>query len=184
MTEPLPGDFFTTKTAGPFMDRFAAWVIRWGTARRINGGWVDAPVNHAGLYVGDGVIVEAVGKVRYGNIDEYPDAHWSTGRLPAALTPNDAQRKAIVDAAHAMVGRPYGWLDLLAIGLAQKRVGAHVTSDTWWARRLSSGRTLICSETVEVGYAAGQIQLCPGVLPGLVSPEDLDGLLLPEAVAA
>ena len=179
--EPEPGDYFVTKTAGPLLDRLAAWLIRWGTAQRVNGGWVNAPVNHAGLYVGNGVIVEAVGRVRYGSIDEYPDAVWSTGRLPAELTPSAVQRKQIVSAAHNMIGRPYGWLDILAIGLAQKRTGAHVTSNTWWARRISSGKTLICSETVEEGYAQAGIQLCPGRLRGLVSPEDLDALLLPEA---
>lgn len=177
--EPEPGDYFCTKTAGPLLDRLAAFIIRWGTARHLNGGWVNAPVNHAGLYVGNGVIVEAVGKVKYGAIEEYPDADWSTGRLPADLTPSAAQRKQIVAAAHDMIGRPYGWLDILAIGLAQKRVGAHVTSNTWWARRLSSGKTLICSETVEKAYAQAGIQLCPGTLPGLVSPEDLDALLEP-----
>jgi cell wall-associated NlpC family hydrolase len=181
VAEPLPGDYLVTKTGGPWLDRLAAWLIRWGTARRINGGWVDAPINHAAVYVGDGVIVEAVGKVRYGTIDEYPDATWSTGRLPAEPHPSPSQRKLIADAAHDMIGRPYGWLDILAIGLAQKRAGHIVTARTWWAKRLNSGRTLICSEIVEKAYMAAGITLVPGSLPGLVSPEDLDALLLPDA---
>lgn len=178
--EPEPGDFFTTSTRGRWYDRFCAWVIKWFTARRIRGGWVDAPVNHAGLLVAPGVIVEAVGEVRYGTPDEYPDAAWSSGRLPAALTPTPEQRRLIVGAAHDMVGDGYNWPDLLAIGLAQDRARHVVTSRTWWAQRLSSEKTVICSELVARVYSRAGIVLIPGVIPGLISPEDLDALLTPD----
>ena len=171
-TEPQPGDFFVTKTGGPWLDRTAAWAIRWGT---------DSPVNHAGLYVGNGVIVEAISKVKYGSVDEYPDAIWSTGRLPVHLTPNAEQRKLIVNRAHDLIGRKYSWLDIIAIGLAQRRLGATVNSRTWWARRVSNDGHLICSQAVDLEYQAGSIALFQGRLPGLVSPQDLYELLLPEA---
>lgn len=182
--EPQPGDFFATATAGRWYDRFFAWAIRFFTARRVNGGWVNAKVNHAGLLVAPGVIVEAIGKVRYGTPDEYPTADWSTGRLPAALTPTPEQRKAIISAAHDMVGSGYNWLDLLAIGLAQDRMDDIVTSKTWWARRLNSRKSVICSELVARAYTSAGIDLIPGRIAGLVSPEDLDALLSTEAPAA
>jgi len=182
---PQPGDYFVTRTAGPWYDRLAAWAIRWGTARRIDGRWHNAQYNHAGLYTGDGVIVEAVGRIRYNTLDAYPDAVWSTGRLPAHLAPDPEQRRLIVNKAHDLIGTPYSWLDLLAIGLAQKRAGAHVNSDTWWARRINSDGHLLCSQAVDVEYAAGEIALFDdGRLPGLVSPQDLGDLLLPVQAGA
>lgn len=184
MSEPTPGDFFVTKTAGPWYDRLAAFIIRWGTARRVDSHWRNADYNHAGLYAGNGVIIEAVGRIRYNNLDAYPTAVWSTGRLPAHLTPNAEQRRRIVNRGHDLISTPYSWLDLLAIGLAQKRVGARVNSNTWWARRISSDGHLLCSQAVAVEYRAGDIDLESGVIPGLVSPQDLGDLLLPDPVAA
>lgn len=183
MAEPRPGDFFATATAGRWYDRFFAFVIKWFTARRVKAGWVNAKVNHAGLLVAPGVIVEAVGKVKYGSPDEYPGAVWSTGRLPAALTPTSEQRGLIVSAAYGMIDDGYNWLDLLAVGLAQDRMDDIVTSKTWWARRLNARKSAICSEVVVRAYLAAGIDLAPGRLPALVSPEDLDALLLPEAAA-
>lgn len=172
--QPQPGDYFVTKTTGRPTDRIAAKVIQWDT---------DSPVDHAGLYIGKGVIVEAVGHVRYGTVGEYPDAIWSTGRLPVELTPTRDQQRQIVNAALSMIGRPYSWLDILAIGLAQRRTGRLVDSNTWWARRVSGDGHLICSQTVDRAYLAADLHLfADGRLPGLVSPADLLGLLLPEAV--
>lgn len=177
--EPQPGDFFCTSTSGRWYDRFFAFVIKWFTARRIQARWVNATVNHAGILVAPGVIVEAVGKVRYGSPDEYPDADWSTGRLPAALTPTPQQRRTIISAAHDMVGSSYNWLDLLAEALAHDRMDDAVTSNTWWARRLNSWKSVVCSEAVARAYLVAGIDLTPGRIPALVSPEDLDALLAP-----
>jgi hypothetical protein len=177
---PLPGDYAVTRTSGRLIDRIAAWAIRFDTATKVDGKWVDAQVNHAFLYVGDGVIVEAVGKVRYNDLSAYPDAIWSTGRLPAHLTPDATQRQQIVNRAHDLIGRRYNWLDIVAIGLAQRRLGQVVSSRTWWARRVGNDSRLICSQAVDVEYLAAEIHLFrDGRIPGLVSPQDLDGLLLP-----
>jgi hypothetical protein len=173
MLQPQPGDFFVTATKGRLIDRIAARAIQWGT---------DSPVNHAGVYTGDGTIVEAVGKVQYGSISEYPDAIWSTGRLPGRLVPTLAQRRLIVNEAHRLIDTPYSWLDIIAIGLAQKRLGALVNSNTWWARRICGDGHLICSQLVDRTWLAGGIHLfADGRLPGLVSPADLNDLLEPQA---
>jgi hypothetical protein len=173
---PLPGDFGVVATSGPWLDRIAAHLIRWGT---------DSPVNHAFIAIGDGRIVEAVRHVKVDFADQYDDIVWSTGRLPDTLTPSTSQRQEIVNAALAMVGDRYNVLDILAIGLAQKRVGHLVSDQTWWAKRLSADGREICSQLVDKAYLEAGLHLFDdGRLPGLVSPGDLLNLLLPASAAA
>jgi cell wall-associated NlpC family hydrolase len=169
---PQPGDFGLVSTAGPLLDRLAAAVIRFDT---------DSPVNHAFVYVGNGNIIEAVSRVKIDYVDEYSDITWSTGRLPAALTPTSAQRDRIIAAANDLVGDRYNILDILAIGLAQRRTGRLVNDQSWWAKRLSADGREICSQLVDAAYLAAGIHLFDdGRLPGLVSPGDLYSLLQPE----
>lgn len=167
---PLPGDFGVVRTAGPLLDRLASWAIRFGT---------DSPVNHAFVYIGEGRIVEAVRRVKVDFADQYDDIIWSTGRLPTPLTPTPDQRNAIVQAALAMVDDRYNVLDLLAIALAQKRLGRRVDGDEWWVKRLSANGREICSQVVDKAYDQAGIHLFSGRLEGLVSPGDLYNLLLP-----
>lgn len=161
MTEPMPGDFFVTTTSGSRLDRFFAWCIRWGT---------ESSVNHAGIYIGNGQIVEAVRGVVRGVESEYPDAIWSTG-----FGMLDAERAKVIDAANSYVGRKYNYLDILAIGLAQKRFGSSAArvSKWWWVKRVTNSKAMICSELVTDAYRAAGINLFPGVPAGLVSPGDL-----------
>jgi len=173
---PLPGDFGVVRTSGPWLDRLAAWAIRWGT---------NSPVNHAFIATTNGRIVEAVRHVQLGYADEYDDIVWSTGRLAPELTPSTSQRDEIVATALSMVGDKYNALDIVAIGLAQKRLGHTVSDRTWWAKRLSNDGREICSQLVDKAYFAAGIHLFEdGRLPGLVSPGDLYDLLLPAPVAA
>lgn len=179
--KPQPGDFGVVATTGPLLDRLAARVIRWGT---------DSPVNHAFVYTGSGRIVEAVRRVRLGYADEYDDIIWSTGRLPAELTPSTSQRDEIVATATSMVGDRYNALDIVAIGLAQKRIDpdrmAHwAEKPPWYVRRLNADHREICSQVVDAAYLAAGLHLFDdGRLPGLVSPGDLYRLLLPAPVTA
>lgn len=166
LPEPLPGDFFVTATYGSKLDRFLAFLIRWGT---------NSPYNHAGVYLGDNVIMEAQpGGARTNDITAYPDAVWSTGHIP--LTDHD--REHIVFHAKLERGVQYSWLDIVAITLAQKRLGGRVNSKSWFAKRISSSKTLICSELVDRVYNLSDIHLFrDGRLSGLVSPGDLGRLL-------
>jgi cell wall-associated NlpC family hydrolase len=181
MQRPEPGDFGVVATAGPWLDRTAARIIRWGT---------NSPVNHAFVYIGNGKIVEAVRRVRIGYTDEYDDITWSTGRLPERLTPSTSQRDEIVTSAMGMVGDKYNILDILAIGIAQKRIDpdrmthwAH--TPPWYVRRLNANHREICSQVVDAVYLAAGLHLFDdGRLPGLVSPGDLYNLLLPASVTA
>lgn len=165
---PAPGDFGVTRTGG-----LAAAAIRWGT---------NSPVNHAFIYIGHGKIIEADPHgARVNNAAAYPGATWSTGRLPALL---DAERKAVVEAALHMAGTPYGWADIAAITLAQKRLGGLIDADLaadrqpWIVRRLCRTDRLICSQLVDLAYERAGLHLYDdGRLPGLVSPGDLLALI-------
>jgi len=125
---------------------------------------------------------------------------WSTGDIVAYcdtggcldrwFTP--AERDDIVAKAYALAGWvhdgehyiahhkgiPYNWPDIVAIGLAQRRLGRLVTPRSWLARRLSRGDRLICSQLVDVCYEAAGLHLFTDHRPaGLVSPGDLLDLI-------
>lgn len=167
---PLPGDFgIVTHQHGPWTNRLAEWAISWGT---------QSPATHALIYAGNGQIVEAVRHVRVSPAATYRQLTWSAGHLPPHLVPSDQQRREIVTAARSYVGESYNVLDLIAIALAQRRLGREIDSDDWIARRLDNDGMKICSQLVSAAYTAAGIELCPGKLAALVSPGDLYNLLL------
>lgn len=183
---PQLADWLVTRTAGGWRARLAAALIRWATARGRRHHLLDAPVNHAALFVGptdeypEGAIIEArPGGVGYNSVNAYPDAIWCTGRLAARLTPTPAQREAIAAAARDLIGTPYGYLDDLIAGLAQPRLGAHVTGREWWVKRLTGRKRLECAQAVDIAWREGGVALFPGRLPGLIVPEDMYLLLEP-----
>jgi hypothetical protein len=172
---PLPvvpklGDFGVVPTYPTGRDALLSWAIRYGT---------NAPVNHAFVYVGHGMIVEAQpGGARTVPADRYHTVAWSTGKIP--LT--DTQRSAIAAAAVGFADRHvgYGWLDIVAIALAQRRTfglvhaRAPLAEQPWWVQRIERMDRLICSQLVDLAYADAGVQLFDdGRIPGLVSPGDL-----------
>lgn len=173
--EPELGDWgLIRKFQGPWYDKLFAEIIDWDT---------ESPFHHVVVNVGNGRIVEAVRTVRIDFADQYDEIVWCTGRLPSPIVPTDAQRTQIVQAALAMVGDKYNVLDLLAIGLAQKRMGQVVDGDEWWVKRLSKDHREICSQVAAMAWKSGGIDLFPGRLAGLVSPGDFGRILLPEITA-
>lgn len=173
--EPQLGDWgLIREFQGPWYDKLFADLINWDT---------DSEFHHVVVNIGNGRIVEAVRTVRIDFTDQYDEIIWCTGRLPAPLVPTDAQRQRIVQAALAMVGDKYNALDILAIGLAQKRLGQLVDGDEWWVKRLSKDHREICSQVADMAWKAAGIEMFPGRLPGLVSPGDMGRLLLPEPAA-
>lgn len=175
MSRPLPGDFGLVATNhGNLIDRVASAAIRFGT---------NSIVNHAFIYIGDGRIVEARRRVEISPVSEYGNIIWSTGRL-GRLTPDPDQRRGIVAAARSYVGESYNWADIVAIALAQKRLGEliDVNHPPWWVERVSNDGRLICSQTVDAAYRKAGVHLfADNRLPGLVSPGDLLNLLYPAA---
>lgn len=167
--QPLLGDFGLVHRAnGRKLDRIAQDLIEWGT---------NSPYCHAFVYVGNGQIVEAVRHVKVSPVTSYQDITWSTGRLGPDQTPSQLQRQLIARAAMSYVGQSYNILDIAAIALAQARLGHLVDGDEWWVKRLSDDHMQICSQLVVNAWIMGDIELFPGVLPGLCSPGDLGGLL-------
>jgi hypothetical protein len=166
---PNLGDFGLVHRAnGGWRDRVAQDLIEFGT---------DSPYCHAFVYVGNGQIVEAVRHVQLAPVTNYQDIVWSTGRLGPDLTPTEGQRMAIATAAMSYVGESYNIVDILAIALAQPRLGKLVHGSEWWVKRLSDDHMKICSQLVACAWRAASLDLAPGKLSGLVSPGDLGRLL-------
>lgn len=200
LSDLRPGDILTTPTYGNLLDRTLGRAIRFGTATQDpTGKWVDAPVNHAAIYLGGGKIVEAQpGGAAISAWDKYGnDAVWSVNGLgqrqtDGSLRPlpplTSTQRDEIAGHACQMVGTPYGYLDIVAIGIGQRRMHLEYVVDPakpladqpWWVRRITSPHTLICSQLADLAYARAGIELfADNRLPGLVSPNDIRGLYLP-----
>ncbi|MEU9258988.1 hypothetical protein AB0D68_10925 [Streptomyces sp. NPDC048212] len=160
MTEPRPGDIGLTKIgglAGAFVN-FGQWFV---------GDF--APVQHALVYVGDGMVVQAMpsGAELIPLEDASPVVMWSTD-----LSLTEVQQCDVVIAALDLVGTPYSFLDYLSIAL--ERLGVH--SKLIRERVMSSGH-LICSQLVVLAYERAGIELFPGTFPGDVTPGDLYRLL-------
>lgn len=145
------GDFFVIHTEG-----WAGRLIRLVTR---------SDVNHAGIYVGNGTIIEARPSGA-GTAGVPTGAHWSS--LPLS----DGDRAAIVDAAKSLVGTPYSWVDVVCIGLADL-FGWHVPE--FVRTRLNRRSRLMCSQLVDTAYLKAGIHLfSDGRIPGDVAPSDLE----------
>lgn len=187
---------FVTPTYGHMYDRVIGAGIRFATGTKDEyGKWHNSKVNHTGIYVGDGKIVEAKPNgAALSDWDTYgTNAHWSIGGMGyrktdgtlAPLKLTDAQRLWVAAEAKKLVGVPYGFLDIVAIALAQQRLDSRVdvrkalAEQPWWVQRIEDMHTLICSQLVDTAYAnADQHLFEDGRLPGLVSPNDIYGLFL------
>lgn len=152
LAELRPGDFCVVRTGG-----LAGWLIRLGTR---------SSVNHAMLFLGDGMIVEAtqpriatraLGK---GEAKRYT---WSAVQL------TDQQRSAIVAQARTEIGTRYGWLDVICCALAILGVRWN-----WVLGRIDDPSTVDCSHLVTRAYRRGAaIDLIPGKEGYLETPGDL-----------
>jgi hypothetical protein len=152
---PAIGAYMVTKTHG-----WVGWAIRWITHSR---------VNHAGVYVGKGWLVEAQPHgARLVKIKAYPDAIWSQ-----AL--DSKTGKAIARAALGLVGTPYNFLDIAAQACVRL---FKWQAPEWALRRLSSPKRLQCAQLVDEAYRRAGIQLFMDGRPaGLVAPGDLYDLM-------
>lgn len=163
--EPNPGDFFVVSIPG-----FIGWLIRLGQWLA-GGGWSD--YQHAGIYVGDGLVVEAEpGGARLARLEEY-DGHaisWST----AAIRLTDAQRTSITGAAYRLARDvvPYSALDYFAIAAHRFRLPV-----PFLRRYIASTHHMICSQLVDWCWQQGGVNLFPGRWDGYVMPADLGSLI-------
>jgi cell wall-associated NlpC family hydrolase len=152
------GDFATVATRG-LMGRLIRLVTR-------------SRVNHAMIYVGDGLVIEAQpsGAARTPMaLYTGHNLHWS------ALPLTDLERDHVVAAAVAHLGAPYSWVDDACIALA-RLLDVHVPGPV--RRRLAGKDHLMCSQLVDVCYSEAGIRLfTDNRLPGDVTPGDLDALI-------
>lgn len=133
------GDYFVVRTRGWF-----AWLIRRVTR---------SPYNHAAI------VYDAARKV---TIEAEPRGA-CLGWLPfydkcavaySTLDLTDAQRSTIIHKAASLMGTPYGWLDLVALGLLQYHFRPR------WVKRIVDRRgALVCSQLVALCYLEAGIRL-------------------------
>jgi hypothetical protein len=134
---PEPGQYFVVRTKG-----FVAWLIRRVTR---------SEYNHAGIVVTTtGATVEAARQgAHVWHIRKYGNAEI----LFSHECLSDAQRLTIIDQAYRLTYRhvPYGWADLLWLGLAQYGVK--------WRRSIDKRDDLTCGQLVAVCYEPAGIRL-------------------------
>jgi cell wall-associated NlpC family hydrolase len=152
MYEPRLGDYGVVKTSGVF-----GKLIRFGTMSR----W-----NHAFIYIGDGLIVQANPTgVAIGKVTQYPVIGWNQHE---ELT--DEQRDKIVTEAKRLVDRPYGFLDIA--NLILRILGLKALANTKVLEKMAERYGVICSELVALAYDAASINLC-NKPANIVTPGDL-----------
>jgi uncharacterized protein YycO len=136
----------------------AAALIRHATAS-----WAG----HAVIYIGDGLIVEAVPPVtKVSPVNSRPDAIWNVDE------PNltDAARRNIVARARALEGTPYDYPAY--IGFAMELL--HIRNGQELETFFQDDRWRVCSADVADAYHYGAIDLEQGLqYPNLISPADL-----------
>lgn len=170
MTEPKVGDFFLAPMAG--IGGLGVKVGQW-----LNGdGFVK--VQHAGIYIGNNVTVEAMpGGAIWGTLDEFQAASlvWSTDVID--LTPE--QRHDIVLTAQGYIQVPYSGLDYLAIAAHRFHIPTpHLK------KYISSTGHMICSQLVDQAYMDAGVHLFDdGRWPGYVTPGALYELIQIEKFA-
>ena len=150
--EPRPGDFGVVKTTG-----IIGRLIRVGTASR----W-----NHAFIFVGPGLIVEANPTgVEYSPITKYPHVAWNRHDN---LT--DEQREVIVAEAIKQVGTPYAFIDIAALFF--RIIGLRFINPSHFWKRFSVKNSWFCSELVAHCYRSSGLTLI-NKDDDLVTPGDL-----------
>ncbi|WP_097964575.1 hypothetical protein [Streptomyces sp. or20] len=169
MTDPLPGDFALTRIEGITGRFVAAGQALVGDA---------APVQHAFVYVGDGLCVQAMpGGAEMVSVEEVsPVVQWSAGHFDLS----QGRRDLIVVHALSLVGTPYSFLDYGSIALAHYRI-----RPAWVRDFVADTGHMICSQLVDEVYLRAGVHLFDdGRLPGDVTPGDLWKLLNPKRVTS
>jgi cell wall-associated NlpC family hydrolase len=154
----MPGDFALTRIPGAV--GFGIKVGQW-----LNGD--GAPVEHALVYVGNGMVVQAMpGGAEMIRLEDAPGAVvWSTGKIPL----NDWQGGVIAWRAVQLVGTPYSFADYGSLALARFHV-----RPSWVRDFVADTGHMICSQLVDECYLRAGVHLFDdGRIPGDVTPGDL-----------
>jgi hypothetical protein len=141
---PQPGDYGVQRNRG-----ITAWAIRVATRSKFS---------HAFVVVRDGYVVEASGKGAVCRPLGDRDAIYSSDAIKLSAF----DRNNIVSAAECLVGTPYGWLDILSIGLLQYGIKPKFIRD-----RVARTDQLICSQVVDLAFSGGTSHLTDVVPRGV-----------------
>lgn len=157
---PQPGDIGLTQIsgAGGALIRLGQWL---------NGdGFAD--YEHAFVYTGGGLIVEAMPKGAW-EVDNWHDL----SRTRWLKCPADC-RTAVAEAAHGFVGTPYSIADYFAVAAHRLHIPApHLD------RYVATSKHMICSQLADASAALGGWHLyADDRWPGDVTPGDLNRLWL------
>ena len=157
MYQPMTGDFGIIKSHG-----IAGFAIRLGTMSR----W-----NHAFIYIGDGKIIEARPKegIVIKEASQYPKIAWNQHQ---GLTTQE--RIQIVEKAHSLLGRPYGFLDIAILGL---RIIGFKFLGGKMLEKLALRQGIICSELVAICYNSAKVKVLDKP-EYLITPGDLAEVLI------
>jgi hypothetical protein len=148
-----PGDIFVTATGGTM-----GHIIRMATSSK---------VNHAGIYLGNNLVLEAEpsGAVIRELNNRYPNAVWSHFNLTAA------ERIDIVKAAKARRGTKYGYGTILVLALVNV---FGWTAPNWLIKIMQKTKRMVCSQLADQIYLdANKHIFKDGRIPGLVTPGNL-----------
>ena len=154
--EPQIGDFGIIKSKG-----IAARLIQVGTVSR----W-----NHAFIYIGDGKIIEAMPSkgITTNEVTKYEKIAWNQHQ---GLSKN--QRMMIINKAQGLIGKEYGFLDILVIAL---RILGFKFLTGKFLEKLTMRQGIICSELVAICYEEAGITLNKPEY--LITPGDLAEYLI------
>ena len=132
--KPIPGDIGIVRSNG-----IPACLIQLGTLSR----W-----NHAFIYIGNGLIIEATPSgVKISRLDQYDKIVWNKHQV---WYNEEDSRKAIVEGAFKALRKPYNWVNILTIFF--RIVGLKILANTKLMKKLADKDGYICSELCEELY--------------------------------
>lgn len=168
----LPGDYICVDIKIPFFKAPWTWIANWAIKK-----FTKSDYSHAFIVIDRvGTIVEAKPRgASYGNISEYSGMRMQTSTT--VLT--DEQRADIINAAKSFIGTPYGFMDIVYLGLYTQGVNW-----TWLLNKVRRLKNMICSELVaQSGDNAGVLAWrCGKPYAQEVTPGNLDELAQHEPI--
>lgn len=161
------GTVFVLRSGGP-----VGWWIRLLTRSR---------VNHAGVCLGNGRTVEAQAAGAVSLNEQHAGEHvvFGTGLWERIELLAPGRNELIAKRAQWLLGRPYNYLDLIALAWACRRDPTEPPEKpNWWQRRVMDTHRLICSQLVDLACESAGVHLfTDGRLPGAVTPGDVETVL-------
>ncbi len=130
------------------------------------------PVNHAGVCFGGGTIEAKMRGAVTGR--EHTGALYGTRLLAEMERQRPGVGADVAAAALKLLGTPYGFVDIAALGLADLGL-----RQRWLERVVDRQHALICSQLVDQACLNAGVHLfTDGRMPGRVDPGDLQRLIL------